>query len=247
VFQKLAAETGSSHDLLDLWWHKIPTLSEYGQGISKGLMFYVSEMLHAPADAKETAFAFPRLLVIDLLKSMGVRFVISDTPLSQDIAIVRQTVGMKDGINLILYELPNPNLGTFSPVKLTGNISPDALTARIGADPALFQTEAFVDAEAAQELVPAHNATVVFEKGSIHVTATSTGTSALLLPVQFSRCFRLVDQASGFAKILRANLLHTLVVFTGSLDVRLQWNFNFWQNSECRAQDAREAHAAGLR
>jgi hypothetical protein len=111
----------------------------------------------------------------------------------------------------------------------------------------LFRTEAFVDAEAAQELVPAGKATMVFEKGAIHVTATSAGTSALLLPVQFSRCFRLVNQAPGLAKILRANLLHTLVVFSGSLDARLEWHFSFWQNSGCRAQDAREALAAGLR
>jgi hypothetical protein len=31
--QKLAADTGSTHDLLDLWWLDIPTLSEYGQGL----------------------------------------------------------------------------------------------------------------------------------------------------------------------------------------------------------------------
>src|SRR5260370_39199261 len=37
---RLESDTGSSHDLLDLWWPDIPTLSEYGQGLSKPLMFY---------------------------------------------------------------------------------------------------------------------------------------------------------------------------------------------------------------
>ena len=37
--QRLAIDTGSTHDLFDLWWLDIPTLSEYGQGLSKALVF----------------------------------------------------------------------------------------------------------------------------------------------------------------------------------------------------------------
>src|SRR5262245_45276093 len=55
--QRLAADTGSSHDLLDLWWRNIPTLSEYGQGLSKPLMFYVANVLNAAQDAQDLNFA----------------------------------------------------------------------------------------------------------------------------------------------------------------------------------------------
>jgi hypothetical protein len=40
--EKLASETGNSHDLLDLWWRHIPTLSEYGQALSRPLIFFIS-------------------------------------------------------------------------------------------------------------------------------------------------------------------------------------------------------------
>ena len=79
--QKLAADTGSTHDLLDLWWLDIPTLSEYGQGLSKPLLFYLSNVLNAPADAHDLTLGLPRLANIDILRAMGVRFIITDLQL----------------------------------------------------------------------------------------------------------------------------------------------------------------------
>ena len=85
---------------------------------------------------------------------------------------------------------------------------------------------------------------MIFERGAVHVTASSPGTSALLLPVQFSHCFRL-EPAQG-VRMLRANLIHTLLIFSGELDVRLKWEFSFWRNSNCRWEDAEDARTLGL-
>jgi len=38
-FNKVRAATGNDHDLLDMWWFGIPTLSEYAQSISRQLFF----------------------------------------------------------------------------------------------------------------------------------------------------------------------------------------------------------------
>jgi hypothetical protein len=46
--------------------------------------------------------------------------------------------------------------------------------------------------------------------------------------------------------MLRANLLHTLLVFDERLDVRLSWEFSFWRNSGCRLRDAEDARRLGL-
>jgi len=67
-----------------------------------------------------------------------------------------------------------------------------------------------------------------------------------LLPVQFSHCFRLVGDPTQDVRMLRANLIHTLILFTGELDVRLKWEFSFWNNSGCRLRDAEEVRALGL-
>jgi hypothetical protein len=244
--QMLAMDTGNSHDLLDLWWRDIPTLSEYGQGLSKPLIFFISNVLNAPADAQDLNFGLPRLANIDILRAMGVRFIITDLQLRANRARMTQVWPLSGGIALYLYELSDPNVAGFSPLKLSGPIRPAELLHRIGSEPALFESEAFVESPTAQILVPVERSQVVFERGAVHVTARSTGTSALLLPVQFSHCFRVAGQKPDGIKVLRANLVHTLVLFERELDIRLRWEFSFWRNRGCRLRDAEDVRALGL-
>ena len=246
--QRRSSDTGSTHDLLDLWWRDIPTLSEYGQGLSKPLMFYVANVFNSPQDAQDLNFALPRLANIDVLRAMGVRFAITDLKLPSGRASVTRTVALKDGIELFLYELAHPNIAGFSPLKLSTHTSPSELLHRIRENPALFESEAFADsATTTKQLVPVQRSQIVFERGAVHVSATSAGASALLLPLQFSHCFRLVGEQSDRVRVLRANLIHTLVLFAGELDIRLKWDFSFWRNSGCRLRDAEDARALGLR
>jgi hypothetical protein len=244
--QTLAADTGSTHDLLDLWWLDIPTLSEYGQGLSKPLLFYLSNVLNAPTDVLDVTLGLPRLANIDILRAMGVRFVITDLQLRANRARMTQVLPLSGGIALYLYELSDPNVAGFSPLKLSGRIGPAELLRRIGSQPAVFESEAFVDSPTAQNLVPVERSQVVFERGAVHVTARSSGPSALLLPVQFSHCFRVAGQKPESVKVLRANLLHTLVLFERELDIRLRWEFSFWRNRGCRLRDAEDVRALGL-
>ena len=229
-----------------MWWLDIPTLSEYGQGLSKPLLFYLSNVLNAPADAHDLTLGLPRLANIDILRAMGVRFIITDLQLRANRARVTQVFPLSGGIALYLYELSDPNVAGFSPLKLSGPIGPAELLHRIGSEPALFESEAFVDSPTAHNLVPVERSQVVFERGAVHVTARSTGTSALLLPVQFSHCFRVAGQKPDGVKVLRANLLHTLVLFERELDIRLRWEFSFWRNRGCRLRDAEDVRALGL-
>ena len=244
--QTLAADTGSTHDLLDLWWLDIPTLSEYGQGLSKPLLFYLSNVLNAPTDVLDVTLGLPRLANIDILRAMGVRFVITDLQLRANRARMTQVLPLSGGIALYLYELSDPNVAGFSPLKLSGRLGPAELLRRIGSQPAVFESEAFVDSPTAQNLVPVERSQVVFERGAVHVTARSSGPSALLLPVQFSHCFRVAGQKPESVKVLRANLLHTLVLFERELDIRLRWEFSFWRNRGCRLRDAEDVRALGL-
>jgi hypothetical protein len=244
--QKLAIDTGNAHDLLDLWWLDIPTLSEYGQGLSKPLLFFVSNVLDARADGHDLNFAIPRLANIDVLRAMGVRFLVTDLQLQANRARLTQVMPLRDGLDLRLYELANPNLAGFSPSKLSGQIGARELLRRIDADPAIFESEAFVDAADAQPFLPVERSRIVYERGGVHVTARSTGPSALLLPLQFSHCFRLIGDNAGDVRMLRANLIHTLLLFERKLDIRLRWEFSFWRNRECRLRDAEDVGALGL-
>jgi hypothetical protein len=244
--QRLAVDTGSTHDLFDLWWLDVPTLSEYGQGLSKPLLFFISNVLNARADAHDLNFGLPRLPNIDILRTMGVRFIITDLQLPANRARMTQVLPLSGGITLYLYELSDPNVAGFSLLKLSEPVSPAELLRRVGSEPALFESEAFVESPTGENLVPVERSQLVFERGAVHVAARSSGPSALLLPVQFSHCFRVAGQTPDGLKVLRANLIHTLVLFERELDIRLRWEFSFWRNRGCRLRDAEDVRALGL-
>jgi hypothetical protein len=103
-----------------------------------------------------------------------------------------------------------------------------------------------VESPGTQALVPAERPRIVYERGGVHVTARSTGPSALVLPLQFSHCFRLQGRQPDGIKVLRANMIHTLILFERELDIRLRWEFSFWRNRGCRLRDAEDARALGL-
>jgi len=235
-FLTAAAQSGSSHDLLDLWIWNIPTLSEYGQGVSHPLMFYMSKFLSSPGDANESHFAFPHLANVDILQALGVRFVIIDAPLLGDSVTLRRQLRAGDNATLFLYELSAPNLGDYSPTRLHALNSVTEFYRKIHANPKSLKTDAYVEAPLKVDLTPAYDAKMIYQKNGIHVTAKSNGTSALLLPVQFSHCYRPRGPSNGKIKIMRANLIHTLVIFNGDLDINLVWEYR-WGQSKCRQQD----------
>ncbi len=235
-FLTAAAESGSSHDLLDLWTWNIPTLSEYGQGISRPLLFYIAKFLSSPEDAIESHFVFPHKPNIDVLRALGVRFVIIDTPLLNKEIFLRQQLKAGKVSTLYLYELSKPNLGNYSPTHLVPLHDASSFYHIITADPNRFESEAFVDRPISVNLTPAYDAKIIFKKRGIHVTAKSNGTSALLLPIQFSHCYRIEGRSATKVKIMRANLIHTLLIFTGNLDANLIWEFR-WKHSHCRLLD----------
>lgn len=239
---KVGATTGNDHDLFDLWWFDIPTMSEYAQGVSRQFMFYVTNFLSDPGDPIEVDIAIPRRANIDVLAAMGVRFIIIDRTLSDSrvTLLIEESIG---DAQLLLYEISQPNLGSYSPVEVEVNSGINELRRRIDANPAILTTTAFVQEPIAGSFTPARNAQMFFEKGGVRVVASSDGASMLLLPLQFSHCLR----ASGPAvRIWRANLMFTLVQFVGEIDARLHWKFNFWRNSKCRMEDVDDMRQLGI-
>jgi hypothetical protein len=239
---KVRASTGNDHDLFDLWWFNIPTVSEYAQGISRQFMFYVTNFLQEPDDPDEVDVAFPRLANVDILRAMGVRFIIIDKPLSDERVALRLTERVEGG-SLYLYEVSRPNLGNYSPVDIQAEPGLENLKASLTNDPAFLSTRAYVQSPIEGAFVAAVDGKMNFEKGGLHVAASSSGRSLLLLPLQFSHCLTVSDPN---VKISRANVLFTLVQFEGRLDADLRWQFNFWRHGSCRMQDVADLRSIGL-
>src|SRR5262245_8552462 len=103
------------------------------------------------------------------MRAMGVRFVVPDLAIAEYRARTTHVRPLEGGIDLRLYELARPNVAGFSPVKLSPQVSPLELVRRIRSDPALLESEAFVDADAVRTLVPIQRSQIMFEKGAVHV------------------------------------------------------------------------------
>ena len=108
------AATGNDHTLLDMWWFNIPTLSEYAQGISRQFMFYVANFLSDPDDRHDVSVVILHRANVDVLRAMGVRFIIIDKVLS-DLGTTLLVKESFRGADFYLYEVIRPNLGTYSP------------------------------------------------------------------------------------------------------------------------------------
>jgi hypothetical protein len=79
--------------------------------------------------------------------------------------------------------------------------------------------------------------------GGVALSASSAGQSVLVLPVQFSHCWRIVSGSN--ATLFRANLMQLGVLFSGELRLELRQIFGPVGDSACRVLDA--ADAAQLR
>src|SRR5262249_46031010 len=241
-FNKVRAATGNDHDLLDLWWFGIPALSEYAQGISRQFVFYLSNFLSDPGDPNEVSVAFARRLNIEVLRTMGVRFIVIDRVVSDARAtlLLTESIG---GAELYLYQLARPNLGNYSPIEFEVNSGLERLRKNVEADPAILARRAFVESPIAGSFTPARDARMVFERSGVRITASSEGKSLLLLPLQFSHC---LHARNANTRVTRADLTFTLIQFEGQLDERLTWDFSFWRQSDCRMKDVADLRRFGL-
>ena len=234
--------TGNDHTLLDMWWHDIPTLSEYAQGISRQFVFYMTNFLSDPGDPNEVSVVFARRANVEVLRAMGVRFIIIDRELSNEGVTFLIEESFR-GAGLYLYEIVQPNLGDYTPIVADVVDNLGVLRTKIDGNPSVLASRALVHSPLEGHFVPARDARMFFEKNAVRVTASSSGRSMLLLPVQFSHCLRISDPR---VQVVRSGLIFTLIIFEGALDARLNWEFNFWGHSGCRMKDVADLRELGL-
>jgi hypothetical protein len=241
---RLASRTGNGHALLDLWWFWIPTLEEYGQGVTRPLREYARRYLSDAAAPPSTHFISVTKIEPEILQILGVRFIVTDRQLPASIGALKS----EGPEGLRVYELRAPNLGDVSPTKMVTVQRADEVFDAIAANPALLRRTAFTAQAPLPDLVPAQGAKLTMIQGGVTVAARSEGTSALLLPLQFSNCLALDRAASRgeVVRIERANVLHTLLVFRGPIEATLRWRYGYGAASSCRLQDVAELRKLGL-
>jgi hypothetical protein len=228
--------------------YNVPTLDEETHNITPQFYLAVRELLSRPGtDAYDKHFALVTRLNEPIMALFGLRYIIADyelpfgterlaMPIPEEARKVLEAEHLyKSPVRV--YELPDPNLGNYSPTNVVLAKTAKATIVAMS-NPAFDgrQTALTDDASIGGNLVSATGAAMTVRMGGVALRASSAGQSVLVLPVQYSHCWQIVS-GSG-ATLFRANLTQLGVRFSGELRLELRQIFGpFWQ-SACRIADA---------
>jgi hypothetical protein len=232
----LWAETGNDHRSAGLWRYYIPTMFQYYSFITPPYYLVLSEFLARPSDKQIRSVIVLTKPNPKMMQLWGVKYIITDQNI--DFGLEVASIPRLKNAPLRLIELPNANLGGYSPVDV---VSEDTARSELAAmhkssfDP---QQTVIVDSPSESGLVPASAVQLIYQKYGFHISAKSDGHSLLVLPVQYSHCWK--AYGAGAPVLFRANLMQLGIRFVGSLDARLEFNFGPILASQCRLEDLRD-------
>jgi hypothetical protein len=180
----------------------------------------------------------------DILRMLGVRYIVTNVETLDDRAALRAAVTAPDTPGVYLFELSDANLATYSPTQFVKAATADEIANRIRDNRNRLDQIAVVSEDVPPTNARARNVAMTVELDGVRIRAVSDGPAHILLPVQFSHCLRVVN--SSPARLTRANLLQTLVSFEGALDARLEFHFGLFADNKCRLRDGQDNKALGL-
>jgi len=180
----------------------------------------------------------------DILRMLGVRYIVTNVESLDDRAALRAAVTAPDTPGVYLFELSDANLATYSPTRFVKAATADEIANRIRDNRNRLDQIAVVSEDMPPTNAKARNVAMTVELDGLRIRAVSDGPAHILLPVQFSHCLRVVN--SSPARLTRANLLQTLVSFEGALDARLEFHFGLFADNKCRLRDGQDNKALGF-
>lgn len=244
----------------DLWSRGVPTLNEYSQMVSGISLYFTYGLLKVDVRGMINHFDFrvgptPTPTYFAALQLLGVRYMVDRVPhlgadfdpdfpqVSFPYHIAKQPGNDEPPGPWMVYELPHPNLGNYSPtdVKIAG--SGNEITATLSAPGFDFAKSIVLGANLDRQLVPARDVRLSAIRDGWHLSGHSDGTSLVILPQQFSHCLSAVDAT---VRLVRSDLLLTGVVFSGDVDTDIAFGYGIF-SPWCRLTDLRDIRALDLK
>jgi hypothetical protein len=235
---------GQTFTETDLWQYDIPTFEEYGEWTSVQAHAFAARLLRPAGLSVHSNYL--RAFTIDsaILSALGVRYVLTDADALDKPAILRGSVSAPDVTTVRLFELINPNLGTYSPTRFVKAVTADAIAQRIEENKNRLDQVAIVTDDLPSTTAQARSVVMTIERDGVRIQATSDGPTHILLPLQFSHCLVVVNGAA--ARLTRANLFQTLMSFDRTVDARIEFRFGLFTDNSCRLRDGLDNKALGL-
>jgi hypothetical protein len=253
--------TGNLHDGPGLWQDDVPTLMESNTLMTPASFVFLRAFLTNPDDSQYRTIVGMRRIDPRILKIIGVRFVITDLPITgvtprAEVPIPVSSKALQltgfayrdlDRFDLYLYEFDGVNVGQFSPTetKLVANAN-QALGYLADGEMALDHS-VVVNEPLSGPLTEAKLELFTIGRDQYRVRANSAGRSILLLPIEFSRCLKISDVAGGAPRLFRADLMLTGVLFERQLDAQISFHTGPFHNSRCRLDDLADSNNIEMR
>jgi hypothetical protein len=225
--------TGNDHRMPGLFFYAIPTLFQYPSFRSPAYYLLLTEFFARPTDPQERSGLVLTQIHEPMMRLLGVRYVITDTDTAVGKTVAEVPIGEHGTLRLI--ELPDVNIGNYSPTMVRGvDDFRSGLSALHAADFDGRHT-LISDTQLNGSFVPAKLRNLTYEPDGFHVVADSTGDSLLVLPIQYSHCWSV--QGKGTPRLFRANLMELGIQFRGDLDAKLVFRHGPIFAGGCRIED----------
>ena len=242
--------------LNNLWVDGVPTANEYSQLVTPQAIYFIHQLLKRNVAGDLNWFrpwidtgggSLPVLL--RTFRALGVRYVGGYEQLQlpgmegfRFASFPRRQPGKPPGL-WVIYEIPNVNVGDYSPTEVTTARSAEEIVAALGAANFDFTRQAVLSAEVLDQFVPARDMKLSVIRGGWHVSGRSDGTSLIVLPQQFSNCLRANDNR---VRLVRANLIMTGMIFSKAVDTDMSFNYGIFSPG-CRRADLADMKQLGIK
>lgn len=234
-----------------LWDIGVPTLEDNNHLVTPPFYFLISRALSRSQDFHSRNWTTITRVRPALMAALGARFLFTDC-LQQDARLAMRAgqTNPADGLKLYLYEITNPNVGNFSPLRTISSTDAKQTIGMLISDGFPFQDTAVVDGPSISGLTRASEGAIYYERGGVRVVAQTTGTSLLILPLQFSNSLKVIsteENSSGHPiQLLRANLVETGLLFQGRINLKIAHVFGLFRALDGRLRDIDDCGRLGI-
>jgi hypothetical protein len=240
----------------NLWVDRVPTANEYSQLITPQAIYFVHQLFRRNLsvdlnwfrpwiNTSDGSFA----LLFRTLPALGVRYLggfeqfhIAGVEELRSMSFPRRGPRSPPG-QWVLYEIPDVNLGNYSPTEVTSVRSAAEIVAALSAANFDFTRQVVLSTEIHDRLVPARDTKLSVIRGGLHFSGRSDGTSLVVLPLQYSNCLRARDDR---ARLVRANLIMTGVIFSAAVDTDILFDYGIF-SPKCRRADFADMKQLGIK
>jgi hypothetical protein len=241
-----------------LWADAVPTANEYSQLVTPQAIYLIHQLVKRKGLSADLNWFRPWIdtggvsfpMLFRTLRAFGVRYLggyqeMPDVPGIEGLrfeSFQRRPPNQPPAL-WVMYEFPDVNVGDYSPTEvIIAEPAADAILA-LGVASFDFSRQVILSTELRERLVPAHDMALSVIRSGWHLSGRSDGTSLVLLPQQFSHCLRAHDAR---VRLVRADLILTGVIFSGTVDTDISFDFGIFSPG-CRRGDLADVKQLGLR